>query len=250
MSYRQLLITEAIICFSLFLSTQRAPEPAKLLYQPLSEKSCPASPTANAPSTVHLSNPLSKMCQSIQTIYKFCGCSGEFYQQKCPKPTATCQVLLRNPTKLQLTCYCEEHSSRPFKTVRQDQRDVARFNKEYNKILAREKQQSHRASRSTGQDEASASASQAAGEPLSSQERNDLICQRQRDNADFRRKEREMEEYGRKWVEHAMRRKCPIAKSRAEDRKSRKAQEKAMMKRAGIKKLGFRDRSDRACVVM
>lgn len=81
------------------------------------------------------------MCQSIQTIYKFCGCPGEAYQQICPNPTATCKLLLRHPTKLQLTCYCEKHSSQTFKTVRQDRRDSALVTKEYNKIIAREERQ-------------------------------------------------------------------------------------------------------------
>ncbi len=196
------------------------------------------------------------MCQSIQTTYKFCGCEGEFYQQKCPKPTATCHLLLGNPTNLKLTCYCEKHSSQNFKTVLQDQRDTARFNKEYNKILAKEEQQRGQLENRDRQSESLQLDGQA---PLAIRERaqaakereeqiflglrNASICQNKRDIEEIRRNEREMEAYDQKWGERAMRRKYPIAKERAEVAKRREAQEKAIVKRAGVKKQG-------SCVVM
>lgn len=186
------------------------------------------------------------MCQSIQTTYKFCGCQGKFYQQICPKPTTTCKLLLQNPADLKLTCYCEKHSSQTFKTVRQDQRDTARFDKEYNKILAREEQQRQKATnrgrlstRSSEQGDEEARArreqSQAAeerGEQIFLAERNASISQNKIEVAGSRQKEREMEAYGRKWGEFAMRRKYPVAKVRAEDAKRRKAQDKALVKKA------------------
>ena len=202
------------------------------------------------------------MCQSIQTIYKFCGCKGEFYQQTCPKPTATCKLLLQNPTDLKLTCYCEKHSSQTFKTVRQDQRDTARFNKEYDKILAREEQQRQKAVANHGKQStrlskqdlsverarANRERSQAAEkgeEQIFLGKRNASIYQTKRDMAAFQQKEREMEAYGRRWGGYAMRRKDPLAKARAEEAKRGKAQEKGIMRRGGT-----RDKSDGICTVM
>lgn len=202
------------------------------------------------------------MCQSIQTIYKFCGCKGEFYQQTCPKPTATCKLLLQNPIDLKLTCYCEKHSSQTFKTVRQDQRDTARFNKEYDKILAREEQQRQKATAHHGKQStrlskqnlsverarANRERSQAAGErgeQIFLGKWNASNCQTEGDMAAFQPEEREMEAYGRRWGVYAMRRKYPLAKARAEEAKRREAQEKAMARRDGT-----REKSDGMCTVM
>jgi hypothetical protein len=205
------------------------------------------------------------MCQSIQIIYKFCGCEGEFYQQTCPNPSATCKLLLHSPTTLKLTCYCEIHSSQTFKTVHQDQRDTARVNKEYNKILAREEQQRQKAPTRGGQTErpltptpdanhARRERSQTAQEreqQLFLADRKKSICEKQIEVAEFRQREREMEAYGRRWGKFALRRKYPIAKARAEDQKRRKRQEKAIAKRgAEIQRYGVGGESSAGCCVM
>lgn len=169
------------------------------------------------------------MCQSIQYVYKFCGCLGELYEQRCPKPTPTCKLLLANPQHLKLTCYCEQHSSQTFKTIHQDQRDTARFNKEYNKILAREeKERLHQPSERQKQ---------------ILTEHRESLRQEQKGRAEFRHREREMEAYGQRFGKRAMRRKYPVARERYEEQKSREAQERPTSKRAGIK-------SDRRCVAM
>lgn len=74
---------------------------------------------------------------------------------------------------------------------------------------------------------------------------NTSVGQTGRDIAEFSQEEREMEAYGRKWGGHAMRRKYPLAKARAEDVKRRKAQEKVIMKTDGT-----RENSDGMCIVM
>jgi hypothetical protein len=85
------------------------------------------------------------MCQSIVTNYAFCGCTGATYQQKCPEPSSTCELLLARPTPAKLQCYCEKHSSKPFKTRREDERESKRIDKEYQKIRQREKLQAESA---------------------------------------------------------------------------------------------------------
>ena len=79
------------------------------------------------------------MCQSLVTVYQFCGCTGAAYQQKCPEPSSTCELLLARSIPLKLQCYCERHSSQTFKSRRKDERESKRIDKEYQKILQRER---------------------------------------------------------------------------------------------------------------
>ena len=81
-------------------------------------------------------------------------------------------------------------------------------------------------------------------EQIFSDERNGLVGRNEREIAEFRQKESDMEAYGRKWGEYAMWRKYPNAKTRAEDDERRKAEE------AILKKAGRREKSDGICVVM
>jgi hypothetical protein len=62
-------------------------------------------------------------------------------------------------------------------------------------------------------------------------ERNASINQSKREIAEFRHREREMEAYGLKWGTWAMRRKYPIAKERAEEKKRRKEVESDINRR-------------------
>jgi hypothetical protein len=206
------------------------------------------------------------MCQSIQTAYKFCGCQGEFYQQTCPEPTATCQLLLKNPTELKLTCYCEKHSSQTFKTVRKDQRDTARFNKEYNKILAREEQQRQqsphrarpvtitkrprpgdsgaRAKRETSQ------AGRARDQRIPPRQRNPSSSQTKTNQATaIRPQERRAKSYKSTWADGAMKRKDLIAqaRARAEEASRQKAQDNAL---ANGETQTAQKRSLRSCLIM
>jgi hypothetical protein len=81
------------------------------------------------------------MCQSTVTSYTFCGCTGATCQQKCPEPAPTCELLLAHPSRIKLQCYCEKHSSQTFKSRRKDERETQRVDKEYQKILQRERLQ-------------------------------------------------------------------------------------------------------------
>lgn len=82
------------------------------------------------------------MCQSVVTLYLFCGChAGAAYEQRCSEPSSNCEYLLAKPTPLKLQCYCPEHSSQTFKSVREEKRDTKRVETEYRKILLRETQQ-------------------------------------------------------------------------------------------------------------
>jgi hypothetical protein len=188
------------------------------------------------------------MCQSILTTYKFCGCTGSSYDQICPKPTATCKLLLHNPTTLQLTCYCDKHSSQTFKTVRQNDRDTARFNMEYNKILAKEEEQQQQRQANRGRQTARLQADQrpARGRPsrerslaakereqqIFIEDRNASIVREKREIAGFREREREMEAYGRKWGRWAMRRKYSIARERKEEERLRREKEREIERTA------------------
>src|SRR5271169_526742 len=80
------------------------------------------------------------MCQSVQTIYAFCGCTDACYTQKCANPAPGCAEPLAQPTLLKLQCYCPVHSSGSFKTAREDAREWARVNKESKNIRRRESQ--------------------------------------------------------------------------------------------------------------
>jgi hypothetical protein len=164
------------------------------------------------------------MCQSIQTVYKFCECPGEFYRQRCPKPSATCHILLANPTDLQLTCYCEAHSSQTFKTIRQDQRDTARVNKEYGKVLAREERKTKKVG-ATGLGSGSTLAepvAQGAKEKDFSEERIESLQEGQKSTA----------------------------AEKLDEAKMKAAQKKEMIRRARGKIPGVRQKSDRKCIVM
>jgi hypothetical protein len=81
------------------------------------------------------------MCQSVQPVYVFCGCSGATYQQKCPNPCSTCELLLARPSSLKLQCYCRKHASQAFKSRREHERERKDIDKEYQKILKRERLQ-------------------------------------------------------------------------------------------------------------
>lgn len=205
------------------------------------------------------------MCQSVQLTYKFCGCDGEFYQQKCPKPTATCKLLLKNPINLPLTCHCEKHWPPTSQAaVSREDRGSGRSDTAHRTTLASEE---HRRQQAGGGDRSRGSAGQheqaldavrgrgrAAGarERQIVEERDEWIRQRQREAAEFRQREREMEAYGQKWGRYAMRKKYPIAQARHEDAKRRKAQERAIAERgrAVRKHYGIRERSDGICAVM
>ena len=69
------------------------------------------------------------------------------------------------------------------------------------------------------------------------------LRQRQREMVEFRQREREMEAYGEKYGKRAMRKRYPVARERYEDQKRREAQEREIVKRAGVK-------SEGKCVVM
>jgi hypothetical protein len=75
------------------------------------------------------------MCQSLNTFYQFCGCTGAKYEQKCPEPSPTCEFLLARPTPVKLQCYCQKHSSQTFKSRLESERERKRIDKEYQKIL-------------------------------------------------------------------------------------------------------------------
>jgi hypothetical protein len=79
------------------------------------------------------------MCQSTATTYAFCGCRGTTYQQNCPEPSSTCELLLARPSRTKLQCYCEKHSSQRFKSRREYGHENKRVNKEYQEILQRER---------------------------------------------------------------------------------------------------------------
>src|SRR5271163_2806202 len=81
------------------------------------------------------------MCQSLVTAYQFCGCTGATYEQKCPEPSSTCERILAGPTAVKLQCYCDKHSSQAFKSRHADESESKRINKEYQKILQREKRE-------------------------------------------------------------------------------------------------------------
>jgi hypothetical protein len=186
------------------------------------------------------------MCQSLQFVYKFCSCQGEFYQETCSKPTATCKHLLENPIELKLSCYCEWHSSQTFKTVRQDIRDTSRITKEYNKILAKEekRKQSPKPSitriKITNSPIPDASAAQQPSQPTHTANlRNSNKLQLkplpshtkpEPPPATRPLKTKAKRYYGMSWTDRLLKRKDPIAqaRARAEDAARREAQESAI----------------------
>src|SRR3954447_13819678 len=56
------------------------------------------------------------MCQSLNTSYQFCGCTGATYEQRCSEPSPTWELLLARLTPVKLQCYCPKHSSQTFKS--------------------------------------------------------------------------------------------------------------------------------------
>jgi ferredoxin-NADP reductase len=80
------------------------------------------------------------MCQSLNTFYQFCGCTGAKYEQKCPEPSSTCELLLARPTPVKLQCYCQKHSPQTFKSRLKSERERKRIDKEYQKIVLCESQ--------------------------------------------------------------------------------------------------------------
>lgn len=165
------------------------------------------------------------MCQAVQVTHKSCGCNGEFYRTICPKPTATCKRLRGKITHLPISSACEKHTP-PLEGARERE------------LAAEERRgQIH-------------------------MERWGEIRQRQKKVTEFWQKEREMEAFGQRFGQEALRRKYPIAQQRYDDAQRRKAQEQEIMQRARArayeppviineKPLGFREtRCPCACVVM
>src|SRR3954454_9854083 len=80
------------------------------------------------------------MCQSLNTSYQFCGCTGATYEQRCSEPSPTCELLLARPTPVKLQCYCPKHSSQTFKSrvEGRHERERKRIDKEIHQILVYE----------------------------------------------------------------------------------------------------------------